>query len=58
MKSFKTTKDVLHVPAGSPVTFDDKKVNDNTDMSGKLLCSVPSGGHLFFAKDELEEVTK
>ena len=55
LKRFITEVDVLHVPKGTAVTHEVKP--GNIGKTGKLLCSVGTG-NLFFAKDELEEVTK
>lgn len=56
MQNFKTLVKKLHVPSGTPVTHDDTK--DTTGKTGKLLCAIPQGGSLFYAKSELEETTK
>jgi len=55
MKTYKTEIDTPWFPAGTPVTFDEKKADQNTGKTGKLLCTMPGGGALFFSPEELEE---
>lgn len=57
MKDFRTKVDLLGVVKGSKVTFDDAKEKDNTGKTGKLLCTIPSGGSLFYSPNELDEIT-
>ena len=52
MKKFKTKIEKFGVPVGSPVLYDPDK--DNKGKTGKLLCTVPIGGALFYTEDELE----
>ena len=56
VKEFVTKVDRLGVPKGTRVIYDPNK--DNIGISGRMLCSVPAGGALFYAQDELEEVAK
>lgn len=56
MQTFITKVEKLGIPAGSHVTFDDDPKKDNRGTTGKLLCTIPTGGGLFFAEDELTEV--
>ena len=41
------------VPVGTRVVHEKE---EDVGKSGKLLCTVPSGGGLFYAKDELTAV--
>jgi len=56
MKEFKTLTDVLFVPKGTKVMFDDGIGKDNVGKTGKILCTIPTGGGLFFDKENLELV--
>ncbi len=56
MEKFKTLVNKLHVPAGTIVTFEMKKAINYTGKTGQLLCDIPSGGGLFYAKNELKAV--
>ena len=51
MKKFKTKVEKCGVVAGTPVTWENSTDNKNT---GKLLCTIPTGGGLFYDRDELE----
>jgi len=55
MKDYRTTIEKLGVPKGTKVSHDESR--DNIGVSGKLLCTVPNGGSLFYDEaNELEEV--
>ncbi len=55
MRTFITKVGLLGVPKGSKVIYDDGEGKDSAGKTDKLLCTVPTGGSLFFAEDELEE---
>jgi hypothetical protein len=53
MKTFRTKVMKLGVPVGTKVSHDETR--DNKRKTGMLLCTIPSGGGLFYAENELVE---
>ena len=54
MIEFKTKVKKLDVLAGTKVQYDETR--DNIGKTGKLLCTVPNGGSLFYDETELDKV--
>lgn len=44
MKKYITKVECCGFPVGTSVAFNDAKAEDNTGVTGKLLCTVPNGG--------------
>jgi len=55
MRKFITLVEHLGVPKGTKVLFEETKREDNTGKTGKILCTVPLGGALFYREEDLEE---